>query len=159
MNAGASRLLLLAYLLFAAGEANAEDLFTVSVNESGLVLLDKDSLQERGDTKRIWVYAVNPNNDGLTVGLLPYAASLVELDCKQERYRDLNTKFFRSNGEISSERRDATDWNFGLPNSPAALVTRIVCSGRFDVAASLKGQTIQAAILAYRQLVEAHKRK
>lgn len=140
-------------LALSSASARAEELFPISVNESGLALLDKESLIDVLGSKRIWSYAISPVSDGATTDRLPYVASFIEFDCLQGRFRNYNMKIVRSDGEFLREFKTPGEWNVGLPDAPATLALKIVCSGEWNAAASMKGQSLTNAIMGYRQLV------
>jgi hypothetical protein len=129
----------------------SEELVTIGVNEHGLVLVDKDSLRSLGTTSRIWTYEVSPHADGAAGDGLPYVARFIEMDCKHARYRDMVRRYVRSDGALVGERKGAMEWDTGIPGSYSTEILKMVCNDSFDPGASLKGQSLNAVVMAYRR--------
>ena len=128
--------------------ASAETLVPLLINETAITMIDMDSIRTTGEMKRAWVYVGLPRDREGTA----YTGAFVEFDCAEGRYRTINRKSFDIRGRITSEERDATSWNVGLPVSPATSAMSAVCEDGYSLSAALPGYSVLQLVEQYRRM-------
>ncbi len=112
-----------------SGGAWAQQWVRVSVGESGTVLyVDPSTIRKDGNLRRFWsLYDfLKPDKHGDLS-----SRGVEEIDCKEERRRDLQEDWFRGpmgSGERSGGSNRPTEWRYVAPGSTGAAIMKFVCS-------------------------------
>ncbi len=121
---------ILALVLVAVSSgAWAQQWVEVSANESGTVFyVDPTTIKKNGNLRRYWTVHNLAKAD--KDGDLSYR-SLAEVDCKEERIRDLQADYFRApmaSGQRSGGLSSPNEWRYVAPGTSGESVMKFVCS-------------------------------
>ena len=102
----------------------------VSQGSSGLIYIDKSSIQQNGSYMRMWErHDYFENSEPATVGKMRSSRSLIEYDCREKKSRVLSFQAFKEpdfkNAYPQDNRFD--EWSFIAPGTIAATTLNIVC--------------------------------
>ncbi|MDZ4364352.1 surface-adhesin E family protein [Brevundimonas sp.] len=119
--------------LITAGGAQAQSLYFVDLTDSGMVVVDRDSLQWRDNRPQIDVHIVyrtpiaftSPSGDGYD--WIQRAILRYDFDCAQPRNRILSFRFMTFAGTQSGSSGEISPWDEYDSQSPSAAVRELAC--------------------------------
>lgn len=119
--------------LFAAGTAQGQSFYFVDLTDSGMVVVDRDSLQWRDNRPQIDVHIIYRTPiafESAAVGGYDWVQRAVmryDIDCAQPRNRILSFRFMTFAGTQSGGGTETTPWDDYDPQSPSAAVRELAC--------------------------------
>lgn len=119
---------LLVFALALASSFGWANWVLVSENDTGTAYVDSASVSKDGFLRRFWeLLNLNvPDKDGDRSYRM-----LMEVDCKERRYRYLQGSYFSRPmglGEMTGSFNKPTEWSHSAPGTTCEAVVRFVCS-------------------------------